>query len=95
MASQALSELSALSSYSPQAAQPTAPAPLPRRSSQAAPAGQATPQLADEPLGARRGTRNAADVRSMLSGFRAGVEQGRIAFPGEAPEPEQEPAGER
>jgi hypothetical protein len=36
-------------------------------------------QQPEEPIGARRGARNAADVRTMLSGFRAGVERGRTS----------------
>jgi hypothetical protein len=78
MASEALSELSALSSYRPETMTPSAaPASLVRRTPQATPAAQiAQPQ---EPQGARRANRNAADVRSMLSGFRAGVERGRTS----------------
>ena len=78
MASEALSELSALSTYRPESVSgSTAPASLVRRTPQATPAGQiAQPQ---EPQGPRRVNRNAADVRSMLSGFRAGVERGRTS----------------
>ena len=80
MASEALSELSALSTYSPQAVEETAPASLTRRTPLATEAGQmASRPVAEEPLGARRGARNAADVRTMLSGFRAGVERGRTS----------------
>jgi hypothetical protein len=79
MASEALSELSALSSYSPQAVEPSAPTSLTRRTPLATPAGQMASRQPEEPIGARRGTRNAADVRSMLSGFRAGVERGRTS----------------
>jgi hypothetical protein len=80
MASEALSELSALSTYSPQAVEETAPASLTRRTPLATEAGQmASRPAAEEPLGARRGARNAADVRTMLSGFRAGVERGRTS----------------
>ena len=38
-----------------------------------------TARPAQEPQGPRRANRNAADVRSMLSGFRAGVERGRTS----------------
>jgi hypothetical protein len=78
MASEALSELSALSSYRPESmAGASAPASLVRRTPQATPAAQiSAPQ---EPQGQRRVGRNAADVRSMLSGFRAGVERGRTS----------------
>ncbi|MGN6611087.1 MAG: nitrate- and nitrite sensing domain-containing protein, partial [Angustibacter sp.] len=87
MASEALSELSALSSYSPQAVEAAAPTSLTRRTPLATPAGQmATRQQPEEPIGARRSARNAADVRTMLSGFRAGVERGRTSPAASAPE---------
>jgi hypothetical protein len=78
MASEALSELSALSTYRPEAVTGEAkPASLVRRTPAATPAAQiAQPE---EPQGPRRANRNAADVRSMLSGFRAGVERGRTS----------------
>jgi signal transduction histidine kinase len=78
MASEALSELSALSTYRPESmTSGAAPASLVRRTPAATPAAQlAQPQ---EPQGPRRANRNAADVRSMLSGFRAGVERGRTS----------------
>lgn len=79
MASEALSELSALSTYRPESmtSSGAAPASLVRRTPAATPAAQlAQPQ---EPQGPRRANRNAADVRSMLSGFRAGVERGRTS----------------
>ena len=78
MASQALSELSALSTYRPDAAAPTAAAGLVRRTPQATPAGQ-LPEPAMPLTGPRRPERNAADVRSTLSGFRAGVQRGRTS----------------
>jgi hypothetical protein len=90
MASEALSELSALSAYSPQPA-PSAPAQV-RRTAPAGPtaaADQPAPQPGDEPLGARRGSRNAADVRSMLSGARSGGERTAAAPSGAAPVPAQ------
>ncbi|MEO7745484.1 MAG: hypothetical protein ABIV05_04585, partial [Actinomycetota bacterium] len=76
-ASEALSELSALSTYRPEAL-PTAAANLVRRTPLASAAGK-PPAPAQEPDGPRRGNRNAADVRSMLSGFQAGVERGRTS----------------
>jgi hypothetical protein len=98
MASEALSELSALSTYRPESVTgASAPASLVRRTPQATPAAQiAQPQ---EPQGPRRVNRNAADVRSMLSGFRAGVERGRTSPGGTAgttarPYPEAPGAGD-
>jgi HAMP domain-containing protein len=83
MASEALSELSALSAYRPESMTgAAAPASLVRRTPQATPAAQVAAQ--QEPQGQRRANRNAADVRSMLSGFRAGVERGRTS-PGGPP----------
>jgi hypothetical protein len=78
MAAEALSELSALSSYRPESLAAEAHGPtLTRRTPQATPAAQiAAPQ---EPQGVRRANRSAADVRTMLSGFRAGVERGRTS----------------
>jgi hypothetical protein len=76
MASQALSELSALSSYRPDG-----------RSGTSAPG--------EESLGARRGTRNAADVRSMLSGFRAADERGHATTAPSTSVPEQAPVREQ
>ncbi len=94
MASEALSELSALSSYRPESmTAASAPESLARRTPQSTPAAQlAQPQ---EPQGPRRANRNAADVRSMLSGFRAGVERGRTspAAPG-VTRPHAEPEGD-
>jgi hypothetical protein len=97
MASEALSELSALSTYRPESMSgASAPASLVRRTPQATPAAQiAQPQ---EPQGPRRVNRNAADVRSMLSGFRAGVERGRTSpggvSPTARPHPEAPGAGD-
>ncbi len=80
MASEALSELSALSTYSPQTVEPGAPVALQRRTPLATEAGQLSSQdQDDDQVGSRRGARNAADVRTMLSGFRAGVERGRTS----------------
>ncbi|GMA86855.1 hypothetical protein GCM10025868_21050 [Angustibacter aerolatus] len=74
--------------------QPAAPTSLTRRTPLATPAGaagqRAQQQTEEQPLGARRTNRNAADVRTMLSGFRAGVERGRTS-PGDTAD---EPAGD-
>jgi len=78
MASQALSELSALSTYRPAAVTSAAATGLVRRTPQATPAGQ-LPAPVTELSGPRRPERNPADVRSMLSGFQAGVERGRTS----------------
>jgi hypothetical protein len=77
----ALSELRGLyePSFSPTAAPAaTQPGELARRTPRAA---QAEP--VNDVSGAPRRTRNAQDVRGMLSGFRAGVERGR-STPAEA-----------
>jgi hypothetical protein len=77
MASEALSELSALSSYRSEGQSGTAAA---RRAPQATPSSAAQQGVpGEESLGARRGTRNAADVRSMLNGFRADGEGARTS----------------
>jgi len=78
MASEALSELSALSADSPQAGQQAA-APSRRSATGALEVPGQGQHPAEEPLGARRGPRNAADVRSMLSGARAGGDRGNAA----------------
>ncbi|MGL4174239.1 MAG: nitrate- and nitrite sensing domain-containing protein [Actinomycetota bacterium] len=81
LASEALSELSALSTYSPESTSNQS-ASLQRRTPLASAAGQmASAEPEDQPIGARRGSRNAADVRSMLSGFQAGVQRGRTVPP--------------
>ncbi len=73
IASEALSELSALSGYRPQAVENRGQATMPRRTPQATPGLEPAPPAAPVP----HRERNATDVRSMLSGFRAGVERGR------------------
>ncbi|MFP5334917.1 MAG: nitrate- and nitrite sensing domain-containing protein [Actinomycetes bacterium] len=76
LASEALTELSRLSAYSPAAVDAKPPATLTRRTPASTPAAQvAEPR----PASAQRRTRNAADVRSMLSGFQAGVARGRTS----------------
>jgi signal transduction histidine kinase len=91
LASEALTELSRLS-YNPTAVEPTAaPAPLHRRTPAASlaalppdqPAADGEPVDDDQP---RRG-RRAADVRSMLTGFKAGVERGRTSPSAHRPVP--------
>ncbi len=77
MASEALSELSRLSSYRPDATVnggSAAPAPLTRRTRGASAAAEVAPVQAAVPS---RPGRTAAEVRSMLSGFQAGVNRGR------------------
>jgi hypothetical protein len=73
IASEALSELSALSGYRPQAVENHGQASMPRRTPQSTPGLEPAPPAAAVP----HRERNATDVRSMLSGFRAGVERGR------------------
>jgi hypothetical protein len=76
LASEALSELSRLSTYSPSAVGDSGrsgPAPLVRRQPAATPAAQVPPPAAPS----ERRQRSAADVRSMLSGFTSGVSRAR------------------
>ena len=73
IASEALSELSALSGYRPQAVENRGQASMPRRTPQSTPGLDPAQAAAAVP----HRERNATDVRSMLSGFRAGVERGR------------------
>ena len=77
LASEALTELSRLSAYSPAAVDSAAPASLARRTPASTPAAQVAPARPAS-AGPRR-SRNAADVRSMLSGFQAGVTRGRTS----------------
>ncbi|WP_336924012.1 hypothetical protein [Aquipuribacter sp. SD81] len=75
LASEALSELSRLSTYSPSAVGGGGgPAPLVRRQPAATPAAkvEAAPAAPSE-----RRQRSAADVRSMLTGFTSGVSRAR------------------
>jgi hypothetical protein len=74
IASEALSELSALSGYRPQAVENRGHDSMPRRTPQATPGLEQSPEPTT-PVPHRE--RSATDVRSMLSGFRAGVERGR------------------
>lgn len=76
LASEALTELSRLSAYSPAAVDSQPPATLTRRTPAATPAAQVATA---RPAAAPRRSRNAADVRSMLSGFQAGVTRGRTS----------------
>jgi hypothetical protein len=73
IASEALSELSRLSGYRPQAVENRGEQSLTRRTPQATPGLEPAPEGPAVP----HRERNATDVRSMLSGFRAGVERGR------------------
>jgi hypothetical protein len=88
LASEALAELSMLSSYSPASVETKPPSTLTRRTPASTPAAQVAPKPAPAP--ARR-ARNAADVRSMLSGFQAGVARGRTS-PGDAGEGDHAPS---
>jgi hypothetical protein len=74
IASEALSELSRLSGYQPAAVESRNSESLARRTPQSTPGVTPTPTSAAE---VPHRERNATDVRSMLSGFRAGVERGR------------------
>jgi hypothetical protein len=74
IASEALSELSRLSGYRPQAVENRGQESLARRTPQTTP-GTAPVSEPTAPVPHRE--RSATDVRSMLSGFRAGVERGR------------------
>lgn len=76
LASEALSELSRLSAYSPSTVEGngSGPAPLVRR--QPAASDAAKVMTPTGPIPERR-HRSAADVRSMLSGFQSGVTRGR------------------
>lgn len=90
-AAEALSELSRLQAYRP-ATMATSesgsatPSTLVRRQAGATPAGQLPPPK-PQPSAPRR-SRSAADVRSMLSGFQAGVERGRTTGSDSPAEPE-------
>jgi len=86
--SEALSELSRLSSYRPAAAAPAAPAPLTKRTPSAEPA---LPEPIGEPEPAQvPRQRSAEEIRKMLSGYQAGVNRGRAApQPDDSPRPSQ------
>jgi hypothetical protein len=77
IASEALSELSRLSGYRPAAVENRGQESMPRRTPQATPGLQTPPETSTVP----HRERSATDVRSMLSGFRAGVERGRADQP--------------
>ncbi len=87
MASNALSELSALSSYRPEGGA-AGGTPLVRRTRGASAAAEVT---TTQPAVSSRPGRTAAEVRSMLSGFQAGVSRGRAS---EATAPAAAGAGE-
>jgi hypothetical protein len=73
LASEALTELSRLSSYSPMSMPTAESTGLQRRTPAEVPLDDPTPV---EPSGRAR---TAASVRSMLAGFKAGVERGRTS----------------
>ncbi|MGL5830238.1 MAG: hypothetical protein ACRC0L_11805, partial [Angustibacter sp.] len=81
IAANMLSELSS-ASYTPPTVQTAEVPTLTRRTPLATEAGKIAEPT--EPVGNPRGTRNATDVRTMLSGFRAGVERGRTSPTGAA-----------
>jgi hypothetical protein len=74
IASEALSELSRLSGYRPEAVENRGQDSLTRRTPMSTPGTQPS---AEAPAPVPHRERSATDVRSMLSGFRAGVERGR------------------
>ncbi|MFP5347376.1 MAG: hypothetical protein ACLGIA_10135, partial [Actinomycetes bacterium] len=73
LASEALTELSLLSAYSPSSVESKPASTLTRRTP-ATPAAAVPP---NRPAAPARRSRSASDVRSMLSGFQAGLERGR------------------
>jgi hypothetical protein len=83
IASEALTELSRLSSYSPASVQDEGRPTLRRRT----PAPPAEPEPLAEVGEAGQRARTAANVRSMLAGFKAGVERGRTSPSAHRPAP--------
>jgi hypothetical protein len=83
LAAEALTELSRLSAYNPTSMPAIARTGLARRPLRYTRAGESEPDT-DGP-GPR--TRTAANVRSMLAGFRAGVERGRSSAPARPVQP--------
>ncbi len=90
LASEALTELSRLSSYRPEAVESTAPTRLVRRTPAATPAGHVEPA---SPQPTTHRSRTATEVRSMLAGFHAGVERGRTSKPAQPPVGKPPPGG--
>jgi signal transduction histidine kinase len=84
LASEALTELSRLSSYSPTSMPSADKSGLQRRTPAEVPLDDPEP-LVDS--GSQRGARTAASVRSMLAGFKAGVERGRTSPAANRPAP--------
>jgi hypothetical protein len=82
LASEALSELSRLSSYAPASVVTEARPALQKRTPSEIPS---LPEVDDEPVPGR--VRTAANVRAMLSGFKAGVERGRTSPSAHRPAP--------
>ena len=83
IASEALTELSRLSSYSPASVQDEGRPTLRRRT----PAPPAEPEPLPELGETGQRARTAANVRSMLAGFKAGVERGRTSPSAHRPAP--------
>jgi hypothetical protein len=84
LASEALTELSRLSSYSP-TSMPTGRAGLQRRTPSDVPVQE------QQPVESGGRARTAASVRSMLAGFKAGVERGRTSPSANRPASDREP----
>jgi hypothetical protein len=89
IASAALSELSRLSSYRPATLEDEGRPTLRRRTPAPVPAPGPEPGAADEAemTAAGQRARSAANVRSMLAGFKAGVERGRTSPAAHRPAP--------
>jgi hypothetical protein len=90
LTSQALTELSRLSAYNPTSLPPADRGGLERRT----PAAPAPPQPEAEVETSGQRARTAADVRSMLTGFNAGVERGRTSPSAHRPASERPPEEE-
>ena len=91
LTSEALSELSRLSSYSPAQVAPAPPSSLMRRTPSAAPASRpADPEPPPPEQPAAQGRLDPASVRDMVSGFQAGVRRGKSVPVGAADGPSQE-----
>jgi hypothetical protein len=86
LASEALTELSRLSSYSPTSMPSSSRGGLQRRTPTDVPVDEQPPVES----GGR--ARTAASVRSMLAGFKAGVERGRTSPSANRPAPDRDPS---
>jgi hypothetical protein len=86
LASEALTELSRLSSYAPSSVQDEGKVSLRRRTPAPVPA-EPEPGLDPDLAEVGQRARTAANVRSMLAGFKAGVERGRTSPSANRPAP--------